>query len=295
MKPKIKISKKVVFEYLMITLGAFLVAAGDYIFKFPNNFSSGGIAGLSVIIHYVFPTISSSTYTLIFNIILLIIGFIFLGKQFGVRTIYCTLCFSIFLEIFELVFPLTGLILPLTGDKLLELMFSVIIPSIGIALAFKYGGSTGGTDIPAMIVRKKTNADISISLFIVDAVITAITFFVIDIQTGLYSMFGLVIKSFVVQTATNLLGKKKGLLIITEKPDLVSQYITDKIHRSATIWSAQGSYTHEQRTVLFAVMTSYQAAQVKAYAHSIDDKAFVTMLSSSEIYGKGFKSFNDTI
>lgn len=295
MQTKFKITKKDVFEYLMITLGAFLVAAGDYIFKFPNNFSSGGIAGLSVIIHYVLPGISASTYTLIFNIILLIIGFIFLGKKFGIKTIYCTLCFSLFLELFELVFPLTGLSIPLTDDKLLELMFSVIIPSLGIAIAFKYGGSTGGTDIPAMIFRKKTNADISISLFIFDAAITLTTFFVIDVKTGLYSVFGLVIKSFIVQAATNILGKKKGLLIITAKPELVSEYITQKIHRSATIWSAQGSYTHEERTVLFAVMSSYQAAQVKEYTHKIDERAFVTILSSSEIYGKGFKSFSDNI
>ena len=292
---KIKITKHDVFEYLMITFGAFLVAAGDYIFKFPNNFSSGGISGLSVVIHYIFPQIPTATYTLLFNIVLLIIGFIFLGKQFGFKTIYCTLCFSIFLELFELIFPLTKVSIPLTEDKLLELMFSVIIPSIGIAIAFKYGGSTGGTDIPAMIVRKKTNADISISLFIVDAIITCTTFFVIDIKTGLYSVFGLVIKSFVVQTATNLMGKKKGLLIITAKPEMVSEYITQKIHRSATIWSAQGSYTHEERTVLFAVMNSYQAAQVKEYVHNIDERAFVTILSSSEIYGKGFKSFSDNI
>lgn len=290
-----KLNKTIVFEYLMLTLGAFLVAAGDYFFKFPNNFSSGGIAGLSVIVHNLYPNIPAATYTLIFNIILLIIGFIFLGRGFGIRTVYCTLCFSIFVEILELVVPLTGLALPITNEKILELMFAVIIPSLGIAIAFKYGGSTGGTDIPAVIVRKYTNIDISVALFIADFVITSLSFFVIDVTTGLYSMFGLVIKSFVVQKAIDVLGKKKGLIIITTMSEEVSQYITSQIHRSATMWAGKGSYTHEDKVVLFAVMTSYQASQVKNYVHKIDNKAFVAILSSSEIYGKGFKSFTDSV
>ena len=295
MKPKINITKKVVFDYLMLTLGAFIVAAGDYFFKFPNNFSSGGIAGLSVIIHNLFPSIPTATYTLMFNVVLLIIGFIFLGRGFAFRTVYCTLAFSLFVEIFELVIPLTGLSLPLTNERLLELMFSVVIPAIGIAIAFKHGGSTGGTDIPAMIVRKHTNADMSISLFLVDFVIAALSFFVIDVTTGLYSVFGLIIKSFVVQKAIDALGKKKGLIIITSMSEEVSQYITTQIHRSATMWTGKGSYTHEDKVVMFAVMTSYQAAQVKNYVHTIDNRAFVAILSSSEIYGKGFKSFTDNV
>ena len=292
---KIQIKKSTVVDYLFLTLGAFLVAVGDFFFKFPNNFSTGGIAGLSVIIHSIFPNIPTATYTLLFNIVLLIIGFIFLGRKFGFKTIYCTLCFSLFLEILELIVPKIGIALPLTSEKLLELMFSVIIPSLGIAIAFIHGGSTGGTDIPAMIMRKYTNVDMSIALFIFDALIAISAFFLIDVQTGLYSIFGLIIKSFIVQGAINAMGRKKGLLIITTKQEEISDYITEKIHRSATIWAATGSYTHEDKTVLFAVMTSFQAAQVKAFAHQIDEKAFVTILSSSEIYGKGFKSFSDNV
>lgn len=287
--------KKIIFDYLMLTLGAFIVALGDYFFKFANNFSSGGIAGLSVIIHNIYPKIPTGTYTLIFNIILVIIGFIFLGKGFGLRTVYCTICFSVFVEILELVVPKTGLVLPFTNEKLLELMFSVIIPALGIAIAFKHGGSTGGTDIPAMIVRKYTNADLSLSLFIADFVIASLSFIVIDVTTGLYSVFGLIIKSFIVQKAIDALGKRKGLIIITTKSDEVSSFITTQIHRSATMWTGKGSYTHEDKVVLFAVMTSYQAALVKHYVHTIDNKAFVAILSSSEIYGKGFKSFTDTV
>lgn len=174
-------------EVLLLILGTALVALGVYFFKFPNNYSTGGVTGIAVILSSLFPSVSSSTFTSVINIASLVLGFVFLNRGFGIRTIFCTLLFSAMLAGLEWLYPMTH---PLTDQKMLELFFAVILPSLGAAILFNLDSSTGGTDILAMILKKYTSMDIGKALLYVDVLITAATLIVINIETGLYSLLG---------------------------------------------------------------------------------------------------------
>lgn len=137
-------------SYLIITLGALLLTAGVYFFKFPNHFTTGGVSALSIIFGFVTDAISPGTFVFIINAALLVVGFIVLGGSFGIKTVYASLLFSVGTMVLEKVVPLDA---PLTDQPLLELFFSVMLPAVGSALMFNEGASSGGTDITAMILK----------------------------------------------------------------------------------------------------------------------------------------------
>lgn len=278
--------KKQVFkEYVFLTLGTALVAIGNYFFKFPNNFSLGGVTGIAVVLSSLFPAVSSSTFTAIINLICLVMGFAFLNRSFGIRTIYCSLLFSGLLSLMEWVFPLSG---ALTDQKLLELFFAVIFPSLGSAILFNLQGSTGGTDITAMILKKYTSIDIGMALLYVDVLIAASTFLVFDVETGLFSMLGLILKSVLVDSIIESLNRRKSFLLVTSCPQEVCDYITKTLHRSATCWKAQGAYSHEEKFVVLTALSRAQAVALRQHLKAIDPHAFMLITNSSEIFGKGF-------
>lgn len=272
-------------EYAMLTLGTFLVAAGVYFFKFPNQFNTGGVTGLAVILNAVIPAVSSSTFASVINIAFLVLGFLFLDKSFGVRTVYCTVLFSAMLSGLEWLCPLSA---PLTGQKTLELFFAVILPSLGSAILFNLQSSTGGTDILAMILKRFSSMDIGMALLYVDVLIAASTLYFVGMEAGLYSILGLVLKSVVVDTVIESLNRRKSFIAVTSCPEEVCDFITHKLNRSATFWEAQGAYSHEVRWVVLTALSRSQAVALRVYLKSTDPNAFILVTNSSEIFGKGF-------
>ena len=160
----------------MLTLGTAISAVGIYFFKFPNNFSTGGVTGMAILLSALFPNISSSLFASVLNVVFLILGFAILNKGFGARTVYCSLLFSALLSGLEWICPMSA---PLTDQPLLELLFAVILPALGSGILFNMQGSTGGTDILAMILKKFTNLDIGRALLYVDVIIAGSTLFLI--------------------------------------------------------------------------------------------------------------------
>lgn len=277
--------KKAMRDYLLLTLGTFLVAAGVYFFKFPNSFNTGGVTGLAVILNAVFPSITSSTFASVINMAFLALGFVALDRSFGIRTIYCSVLFSVMLSGFEWLIPLPS---PLTGQKTLELFFAVILPSLGAAILFNMQSSTGGTDILAMILKRFTSLDIGNALLCVDVLIAASTLYFVGIEAGLYSILGLVLKSVVVDSVIESLNRRKSFLAVTSCPDQVCGFITHTLHRSATYWQAEGAYTHEAKWVVLTALSRSQAVALRVYLKSADPHAFILVTNSSEIFGKGF-------
>ena len=275
----------VVREYLLLTLGTFLVAAGVYFFKFPNHFNTGGVTGLAVILNAVVPAVSASTFASTINIAFLVLGFFALDRGFGVRTVYCSILFSAMLSGLEWLWPLSA---PLTDQKTLELFFAVILPSLGAAILFNMQSSTGGTDILAMILKRFTSLDIGMALLYVDVLIAASTLYFVSIEAGLYSILGLVLKSVVVDTVIESLNRRKSFIAVTSSPQEVCDFITHTLHRSATVWEAQGAYTHEKKWVVLTALSRGQAVALRVYVKSADPNAFILVTNSSEIFGKGF-------
>ena len=271
-------------EFPMLTLGTALVAVGVYFFKFPNNFSTGGVTGIAILLSALFPAVSSSTFASVLNVVFLILGFIILNKGFGARTVYCSLLFSALLSGLEWLCPLAA---PLTNQKMLELFFAVILPALGSGILFNMQGSTGGTDILAMILKKYTNLDIGRALLYVDVLVAGSTLF-ISIETGLYSLLGLLLKSVLVDTVIESLNRKKSVILVTTIPEETAQFITNNLHRSATIWEAKGAYTHETKWVVMTALNRSQAVILRRWLKERDPHAFLLITNSSEIFGKGF-------
>ncbi|MDE6840911.1 MAG: YitT family protein [Oscillospiraceae bacterium] len=277
--------KQILREIPLLTLGTFLVAAGVYFFKFPNQFSTGGVTGLAVILNAVFPTVSPSTFASLINMAFLVVGFLFLDKNFGVNTIYCSVMFSAMLSGLEWLCPLSG---PLTDQKTLELFFAVILPSLGAAILFNMQSSTGGTDILAMILKRFSSMDIGNALLCVDVFIAASTLYFVGIEAGLYSVLGLVLKSVVVDTVIESLNRRKSFLAVTACPKEVCDFITHTLNRSATYWQARGAYSQDEKWVVLTALSRSQAVALRLYLKSADPHAFILVTNSSEIFGKGF-------
>lgn len=272
-------------ETLLMTLGTALVAVGVYFFKFPNNFSTGGVTGIAVILSGFVPGVSTSTFASVINLLFLVLGFVVLNRGFGMRTVYCSLLFSALLSGLEYLFPMEA---PLTDEPMLELFFAVIFPALGSAVLFNTGASTGGTDILAMILKKYSSLDIGRALLYCDVLIAASTLLVYDIRTGLFSLLGLLLKSVLVDSVIESLNRKKSFTIITREPQIACDYITHTLKRGATLWQAEGAYTHEPKYVVLAALSRSQAAALRRYLKQEDPQAFMLIENSSEIFGKGF-------
>ena len=225
----------------MITLSTFIMAVGVYFFKFPDNFCFGGITGFATVVAKVTP-ISASNFTFIANTILLVIGFIFLGKSFALKTTYASMLLSVLLVFFEKWMPLTK---PLSNEPMLDLIFAIALPAIASALLFNIGASSGGTDVIAMLLKKYTNMkDIGIALFATDLVMILVACFVFDLKTALYSFVGLAVKSFMIDDIITTINLRKSITIVCDDKEPICSFITAKLNRSATITEGVGAYTN---------------------------------------------------
>lgn len=280
MKQKIK-------EYLLLTLGVLCVVIGVYFFKFPNNFAIGGVTGLAMIVsNSLGGAVSSATLVTIVNTILLIIGLLVLGKEFSLKTIYGSFLLSGSLQLLEVVYPMTA---PFTTEPVLELAFAVGFPAIGAAILFNSGGSTGGTDIVAMILKKYSSFDIGQALFLTDVILTLLAFPAFGMQTGLLSFLGLVLKSTVVDTAIESMNLCKYFTVICDDAEAINNFIVNELHRSATVCDATGAFSGQNKKVVLTVMNRSQAVQLRQFIKHEQPSAFILITNTSEIIGRGFR------
>ena len=273
-------------EYALLTLGTVIMAMGTYFFKFPNNFSTGGVTGLAVVLARYFPMISRADFVMIFNVALLGLGVAVFGKSFAGKTVYVSLLMSAVTWLMERMIPMAA---PMTNQPLLELIFAVSLPAVGSAMLFNLDASSGGTDIVAMVLRKYTSLDIGKALICSDLVITLAACVAFGMETGLFSILGLVMKSLLVDMVLENINTHKYFHIITTKPQAIEEFITNTLHRGATELHGEGAYTHEGRTVLLTVMNRHEAVLLRRYVRQVDPGAFVLIINTGEIVGKGFR------
>ena len=278
--------KKGLGYWCMLNIGILMLAAGIYFFKAPNGFATGGVSGISIIISKIFPSVSQSLSMMIINLILLVVGWIILGRECGIMTIYCSLLLSAENMMFEYLIPISK---PLTEYPLMELIYAVLLTGIGSAVIFKCKASSGGTDIVALILKRYTHMDVGKALLVSDAVIAASTFIVYDVKVGLFSMLGLFAKVFVVDDILDSINMCKAFTIITTKADEIDRYIMNDLHHGATIHKAEGAYTGEERQIITTVCKRSEALRLRMKVKEIDPHAFIIITKTSEIMGKGFR------
>ena len=181
---------------------------------------------------------------------------------------------------------------PLTSQPVLELVYAIVLPATSSAILFNIGASGGGTDIIAMILKKYTKLNIGAALFFVDFSIVVISCLVFDAQTGLFSLCGLLAKSLVMDNVMEGITMCKYFTIICNDPQPICDFITKKLNRSATVYSAEGAYEHNQKSVVISVMKRSQAVELRNFIHENQPSAFIAITNSSEIIGKGFRGLN---
>lgn len=276
-------------EFLLITSGTIITALGIYFFKFPNNFSTGGVSGISVVLSALLPNVSTAEFVMMINLSLLLLGFLIIGKGFGIKTVYCSTLLSFVLYLMEIFYPMSA---PLTNQPTLEIIFAIILPALGSAMLFNSDASTGGTDVIAMIIKKFSDVNISSGLFIADIIIVLATLPVFGAETFLYSLLGFIAKVIFVDNILKSMNTSKYCTVIISPEFLpqVTDYITNHIHKSATVSTAySGAYNNEQKALLLVALNRKQAIALRGFVKSLDPKSFIVINNTSDIYGKGFK------
>ena len=273
--------------FVKLNAGLSLTAIGIVLFKTPNHFAFGGTSGLSILLASLFPQFNVGGFMWVINVLLVVLGYIFLGIGCMGWTVYSSFALSFFVSVCEVIWPLTA---PLTSDTLLELVFAVLLPAVGSAIVFDIGASTGGTDIVALILAKHTSLEIGKALMVSDILIVAGAGVKFGIATGMYCVLGLIGKAFIVDGVIESINQRKVCTVVTAQPDKVQQFILKELNRSATVEQAYGAYTHRELSVLMTVLTRREAARLRDFLRANDRKAFITIVNSSEIIGKGFRS-----
>ena len=279
MKSKLK-------NFSLLTISTLIMAVGIYFFKFTNNFTFGGITGIAVLVTKFLP-ISSSDFSFVVNILLLIIGWIVLGKSFAEKTAYSTILLSVSLSLLERIYPMSH---PLTNEPLLELIFAILLPALGSAILFNIGASSGGTDVIAMILKKYTSVDIGKGLMISDLIFTLAGFLVFNVKTGLYSLFGLIMRSALIDNFIESFNRSKYFHVVTSNATCICDFIQNDLQRGATIVNATGAFTGDDKYIILTVLSPSQAVKLRNFIKEHDPKAFLLVSNTSEIIGKGFHS-----
>lgn len=279
MKDKLK-------HFSLLTVSTLIMAVGTYFFKFTNNFTFGGITGLAVLVADK-TSISASDFSFIVNMLLLVLGFVVLGKKFAAKTAYCSILLSVALSTLERVCPMDH---PLTDQTMLELCFAIALPALGSAILFNIGSSSGGTDIIAMILKRYSSFDIGKALLVTDIMITVAGCFVFDIKTGLYSFLGLTIRSFMIDNFIEGFNLSKYFNVVCDEPEPICNFLVHELKRSATIVHAQGAFSGKDKYIVFTVLSRPQAVRLRNYIKENQPSAFMLISNTSEIIGKGFHS-----
>lgn len=277
---------KDVTNFLMMSLGCIFLSFGVYFFKIPNGFATGGVTGIGTVLGKITP-LTPAVWIWMLNIVLLILGFLFLGRQNGMRTVYCSMLYSAITYGLEVFFPLTE---PLTNQPFMELVYAMLLTSVGSAMIFNSNASSGGTDIAALLLKKYTDIDVGKALLAVDFIVAASAFVVFDVQVGLFSLLGLFAKAFIVDGVIESLNTCKYFIVITSERDEISEFIIKTLHHGVTVNSVIGEFTKEEKTMIHTVCKRVEAIKLRNKIKEIDPHAFVIITTSSEIIGRGFRT-----
>ena len=282
--------KKQINDYIVISLGSFLVSAGLYFFIMPHNIAAGGVNGVALVINHYIPYLNIGTLMLIMNIFLFILGFIVIGAGFGAKTIYSSLALSGIILILEKLYPISE---PLTNDIMLELIIGIIIQGIGMAIIFNKNASTGGTDIIAKIIYKFTHLEIGKALLLTDLVVTLLAALTFGFQKGLYSLLAVVMNGLLIDRAIETFNAHKEIVIISSQKEKIKDFIINDLERGATYYYAKGAFTRKEVEVLSTIVTKREFIRLKSYIREIDPKSFIKVYDVFETLGEGFKNIHE--
>lgn len=281
-------------EYLIMSFGTLIYCMAWTCFMIPNNIASGGLTGMCTILQFATNGGIPVAYSFIIaNTVLLVMAFIVLGKGVGFKTIYCILLTTLIFEIlpnFTFLESVPGQPLYIS-EKVLVPIIGGLMEAVGIGLILHYGGSTGGTDIIALIVNKFWPVSLGKAYFYMDIFIIASILFLPGktVQDMVYGYIAMITFSLMVDFV--LLGRKSTvqLLIFSQKYDQIADYIIGKMDRGVTVLKSVGWYTKKEKDVLLVIVRKTQLSDLTKAVKEIDKNAFVSVSPASSVYGEGFE------
>lgn len=274
-------------NFLLLNLGLFMVAAGIYYFLVPNNLAAGGVSGLAMVINSYMPSLPIGALMLGMNFVLFIVAIILIGKEFAVKTVYSSFALSGMVWLLEAAYPISA---PIIDDLLIQLLFGIVISACGMALVFNLNGSTGGTDIIAKVLNKYFHMPIGKGVLAADFFITLFAGVTFGPKIGMYALLGVLINGFAIDMVIEGFNVVKQVVIITGKGADVTAFIMNDLNRGATIYSAKGAYSGEEKEVITTVLGQSEFIRLKKYIRQLDPDAFITVSHVHEVLGEGFKS-----
>ncbi len=275
--------KKLISEYLFISLGCIVMAMGVSLFLLPNELSTGGFSGIATILYYLCGFPLGSTM-LILNIPLLLIAYFKIGKQLFFRSIYGTVIFSVLVDILDKVETLTH-------DKFLGCIYGGILMGIGTAIVLKYKASTGGSDLLSYVIRAyKPQYRSSNLILVTDAIIITLNvFFFRTVEVGLYSAIAIFLMGKMIDLIFEGINFTKVVLIISPMYKEIAEKIGNEVNRGSTGLYSRGMYTNEEKMTLLCVGSRTESYVIESIAKNVDRTAFIIILNAREVLGKGFK------
>ena len=274
-------------EIVLITIGVLMVAVAIHFFLVPSNLTTGGAGGLAIVLAHYLPFDVGPIYTAL-NIILFLVGLVFIGKDFGLKTVIVTLSLSGVVWLLEILYPNPA---PLSDNLFLIVFLGTIIQGAGVGIVLNQYTSTGGTDIIAKIFQKYFGLNLSIGCFIADFVVVVLAGIAFGFELMLYSVVGVLINSALIDIVIDGLNSSKLCYINTSKVPEVCEFIIKDLDRSANLLNSRGAYSQQEFQLILTAINNREFMRLKEFVHSIDPKAFVVVSSANEVLGEKWRKF----
>lgn len=274
MKTKIKILLK---NFIFIFIGSIISAAGLEFFIVPNQMIDGGIVGISIMTSYI-THVPLSLFLIILNIPFMFLGYKKIGKSFTISSLFSIMCFSYWVSVFH---PIPSL----TKDLFLAAIFGGIILGIGVGIIIKYGGSLDGTEVVAIILDKKTGFSVGEIVMFFNLFILSLSGLVYSWDRAMYSLIAYFIAYKSIDVIIQGLNEIKGVMIVSNKPDEISQMLIQEFERGVTLLFGEGGYLKESKKIIYSTITRLEISKLKTMVNDIDESAFITINDIHDILG----------
>lgn len=273
---------KNVKEFLVITFATMIVAASVFFFMMPSNLSVGSISGLAIVLTNFVP-LNVSALTMIFNVVLLILGFLLIGRDFGVKTVYTSLLLPVIMGIFEKLDPEN---ISLTNDPFIDMIAYCFFVSIGLSILFNHNASSGGLDIVAKLLNKFLHIELGRAMSLAGMCAALSSALVYDSKIVVISVIGTYLNGIILDHFIFGANIKKRVCIISPKLEEIRQFIIHELHSGATIYESYGAYNHEPRKEIIAIVDKAEYRKLMDFLQKTDKDAFVTVYAVNEIIYK---------
>ena len=271
--------KDLIKEILILTVAVTIIAAAIFFFLVPSHTSISSISGLGIVLSNFIP-LPLSAITMILNVVLLIIGFLTCGKEFGAKTVYTSILLPLLLGLFELLFPNFESI---TGSQELDVLCYILVVSIGLSILFNRNASSGGLDIVAKILNKYLRMDLGKAMSLAGMCVALSAALVYDKKTVVLSVLGTYFNGIILDHFIFDNNKKRRVCIITEKEEELRQFIVNDLHSGATIYEATGAFNFEKHNEIITIVDKSEYQKLMTFINREDPKAFITVYNVSNM------------